>query len=354
MTERSDPDNADAGNTSAPNQQTNPDWNAIGSFLASAITNAAKAGIPQEKKRDPIPLLNLILTLFIAVGGIIGGYLVNSALNGQNENINKEVALFSSSLQFAHLEVSCIPDCKNAEFQVKNDGPGTATNLNITIVLVDISNPWKSRIKSIAAFMPRIYPFSIPKSITKTNIADAAVLHDDAYTITLATVPPQEAINISLMPLVNELGSVHTYHAHFDYKEYADKPPTSNDFQHWGLISSYAGSFFEMASFEVNATCNICQGDTEYKSRSGSYVNQSGQLVALTVRAPSVEDQVTTESNQSSQGWGGYVDLTYILPDGIKPPLVPAQINLRIRNTGTPNEYAELCSTPSDCLDFSQ
>jgi hypothetical protein len=354
MAEQQEPDNINAANTSASNQHSSPDWNTVSNLIGSAITNAANISAPTKQKRDWIPIINLILTFIIAIGGVVGGYWVSRSLNAQNEQINKELDIFSNNLQFARLEVSCGPVCnQDAGIEVKNDGPGTATNVVVTILMINVGNLWKSRIKDIQAFQPFVVPLSIPRVVAKTTLAGAAipnadVLNNNAYNITLDSITPQETVYINLSPDLRKLGSVDTLPARFDFQVFTDKPLPDTNSESDYFVVRFLGIYFKMADFLFNATCNICKGDTSYNSSINPTINDITMIDSFAER----QESTVSHSSAQPQEWDGTVAIRYFLPKGLKL-LVPHQMYFQIRNTGTSHESITSCKPPK-CTDFSK
>jgi hypothetical protein len=226
MAQQQEPNGTDAANQAFPNEQATPtgaintssshpltksELDSVGKIIASALINAAKTP-PPEQKKDWVAFVNLIVTIIIAIGGGLGGFLINAYFNAQNAKIQQELAKFSNTLQYAHLEVNCDDVCAQFQtFQITNAGPATATNVTITIAFDSIEPVWRTKIYDISAFDVSISPLSISKSIHPVMSNNMGVPIKDTYAISVSTITPEQTVKIRINLDSRKTGGLTTY-----------------------------------------------------------------------------------------------------------------------------------------------
>ncbi len=351
MTQQQQPGSTDAPNSNLSDQQSTPNWNVVADKIGLAITNAANSAPPAKTKKDWLSWLNLVATAAVAIAGLV----LTAAYNAQSEKIQKELSNFSHALQFAHLEVNCDNMCTQTQaFQITNAGPATASNVTITISLNSIGGVWKANIFDINNFNISVFPRSLPRSINETISDNSAVSKNDTYVVSFNNITPDEIVKISLNLNSKKIGKLSTYNAKSNIAVFASPSVTnlSNIVYHY-LIKNY----FELAVFDVTATCNNCTGNTLYNAttnldnismEASTLVSKNTPLFSGPTQTSPTPQQSTGTALNTYVESDGTISVSYILPKGAKPLAVPDTLYLQINNAGTPNESTIECQ-PSDC-----
>lgn len=206
-------------------------------------------------------IANLILTAIIGIGLAIFFKLRDESFQ---TNVMKLQSEMDRQSKLAHIDLyeSCFYRyyC-GGSFTVVNSGPANANNLRITLTLTGVQQPWDRAIKNIDVFPITIDPPSIQAEISRRKINlryGDDIDGNNTIDVVISTLPPNQQVELFVAYDENMIATTEQT-ANRDVFITTDSEMSDVTLQK--LISDFLERKYEVALFDVNASCENCEGE---------------------------------------------------------------------------------------------
>ncbi len=210
MEKQQQPIEADTSNTtnSAPSQEIqNPDWNAVGNLIATALTNAANSGSVEQKnkpnKPDTLARLTLIFTIInmvlVFLVGTVGAYF----LSVENQQLQLQSAEILQNEAKARLQLTSLTTPGSPGFEITNLGPATAQNLTIASVIFFLNKNWQTTVKDFNSFRIQTTPAVLFGSPSYSKIGfgpERTIQGNNELLLPVKTLPKNGTLEVRILP----------------------------------------------------------------------------------------------------------------------------------------------------------
>jgi hypothetical protein len=305
-------------------QEPTIDMDALGAMLASAVTNASNSAASQKPKRDILGIYNAVVATLAFLGTLFlstfGTYWVQSKLNDQNNQLQKQFTQFQREFNTANIQLVSLT---NSSFSIFNNGEASASNVRISVSLLYVYSNWTKDIRDIRNITFGLSDNALLDSINYTsgNIPyTQEIPGDKVANINLTQLPLGETLKVSINPPSVALSDFQYSTSANVYFKSADLPESYNKSGHdFGLdaLSAYFDDLFGVAAFEINIVCANC-----------------ASFPSVVFRDSAASPLFSPTSNQELAG--GVVEEgfkafgEYFLPKGIKPQQIASFLYLTV------------------------
>jgi hypothetical protein len=252
----------------------------------------------ESKGNTRLAIANLILTAIVGIGVAI-------YINFRNETLQKELVLlqaeaeertqrellrFESEISRAEntpqisIKDTCLyySSC-DGSVAVINDGLGQAKNVRIVIVLMQVAEEWQNTIQNIGQFNLLTLPASQKVDLNEEKVDVLYPISNlngnNAFVLDIPELPANGGVDI----LIAHAAS-YDQNSDLEWREIRRRvtlnlPPSDEAVFFSNALRHYLESYYSIARFSVEASCDNCEGENANKDINVSYLGSWGYTV---------------------------------------------------------------------------